>query len=63
MCLAQVFAMEWNVAMHFMVSHDFYEGVRALIIDKDNHPKWDPQEILRVPTAMVHSYFTKFSES
>jgi len=30
------------VAAHICQRHDFIEGVRALIIDKDNSPKWDP---------------------
>ncbi|SNS11129.1 enoyl-CoA hydratase [Sphingomonas laterariae] len=34
--------VEYGVAAHVCQRHDFIEGVRALIIDKDNQPKWDP---------------------
>ena len=38
--------MEYRMVSKVMSDHDFYEGVRALIIDKDNKPLWKP-EILK----------------
>ena len=40
MSLAETFRMELNVANHCARNPDFTEGVRALIIDKDNKPAW-----------------------
>jgi enoyl-CoA hydratase len=36
---------------------DFYEGVRAVIIDKDNAPKWNPPALDQVGAPDVERYF------
>ncbi len=41
--------------------HDFFEGVRALLIDKDQKPKWNPPAIERVTPAMVEAHFKPVS--
>jgi len=48
---------EWRMAMHVSAGHDFYEGVRALLIDKDNKPQWRPQTLAEVSDAMVAAHF------
>ena len=45
-----------------MQSHDFQEGVRAVIIDKDNAPSWDPATIEGVPDEMIDKYFAPLGE-
>jgi enoyl-CoA hydratase/carnithine racemase len=37
--------------------HDFFEGVRALLIDKDQKPKWNPPTIDGVTRQMVEAHF------
>ena len=37
--------------------HDFFEGVRALLIDKDQAPKWNPPTIEGVTREMVEAHF------
>jgi enoyl-CoA hydratase/carnithine racemase len=34
--------MDYRIVSRICLGHDFYEGVRAVIIDKDNHPRWSP---------------------
>jgi len=36
---------------------DFYEGIRAVIIDKDNRPRWRPSTLAEVTDEMVERYF------
>jgi Enoyl-CoA hydratase/isomerase len=37
--------------------HDFYEGVRAVIVDKDNRPGWRPATLPDVSEADVQRHF------
>ena len=37
--------------------HDLYEGVRAVIIDKDNAPRWQPTSLAAVTDAEVDAAF------
>jgi enoyl-CoA hydratase/carnithine racemase len=40
LALAEVFRMEYGVALQCAAGHDFAEGIRALLIDKDQSPQW-----------------------
>jgi hypothetical protein len=40
-----------------MAGKDFYEGIRALLVDKDNRPQWSPPELAAVTPALVESHF------
>eukprot|EP00457_Paulinella_chromatophora_P008995 gb/GEZN01009045.1/.p1 GENE.gb/GEZN01009045.1/~~gb/GEZN01009045.1/.p1 ORF type:complete len:373 (+),score=36.25 gb/GEZN01009045.1/:87-1205(+) len=57
MNLREVFKMEYRMSQHFMEKSDFYEGVRALLIDKDKQYHWNPPSLAQVSDGMVHSYF------
>ena len=37
--------MEYQLTCHLLQGHDFYEGVRAAIIDKDQSPRWKPARL------------------
>ena len=49
--------MEYRMVHRIVAGHDFYEGVRATIIDKDGAPKWQPAELSAVSDADVDAYF------
>uniref|UniRef100_A0A2N9EVB4 3-hydroxyisobutyryl-CoA hydrolase n=1 Tax=Fagus sylvatica TaxID=28930 RepID=A0A2N9EVB4_FAGSY len=44
--------------MQGKVSKDFFEGCRAILLDKDKNPKWEPSKLELVSDSMVDSYFS-----
>lgn len=58
----EVIKLEYRLMTHLMKSADFYEGVRAAIIDKDHQPKWTPAEIDAVKGTDIDPYFSPMSE-
>jgi enoyl-CoA hydratase len=50
-------AMEYRIASRVIVRPDFAEGVRAVIIDKDNAPKWDPATPQGVTEDLIDDIF------
>jgi enoyl-CoA hydratase len=49
--------MEFRLSQACMHGHDFFEGVRALLVDKDNAPRWRPATLAEVDAALVDSHF------
>lgn len=54
--------LEYRVSQHFVGSHDYREGIRAALIDKDHAPKWQPDFPESVSTADVDAYFAILPE-
>ena len=50
-------AMEYRIASRVLTRPDFAEGVRAVITDKTNDPKWDPATPAQVSDALIDSIF------
>jgi enoyl-CoA hydratase len=59
--MAECIATDYVLVAHFMQEPDFYEGVRALLIDKDKTPKWFPAALQDVTETMVDRYFNRTS--
>jgi enoyl-CoA hydratase len=55
--IADDFVTEYRVARRQVMTHDFSEGVRAVIVDKDNNPAWSPASLEGVGKAMVDAIF------
>jgi enoyl-CoA hydratase len=49
--------LEYRLVHRFMQAHDFMEGVRALIVDKDNRPRWQPARLEEVSADTIERYF------
>jgi enoyl-CoA hydratase/carnithine racemase len=58
MSLAEVFRMEFVVALHCAQRPDLAEGIRALLIDKDQKPHWQPPTLAQVTPEWIEGYFT-----
>jgi len=54
--------MEFRMVSRVMAGHDFFEGVRATIIDRDNEPSWRPETLPEVTDSDVDAYFARLGE-
>ncbi|AKK26352.1 enoyl-CoA hydratase/isomerase family protein [Mycobacterium sp. EPa45] len=55
--LEDVLVQEYRVSSASLKSHDFVEGIRAQIVDKDRNPKWNPPSLAAVTEQDVEQYF------
>lgn len=53
---------EFRVVSRILKGADFYEGVRSVLIDRDNRPTWSPPSLAEVSTAEVDAHFTTIPE-
>lgn len=59
--LGACLATEFRIVSRIATGHEFYEGVRAAIIDKDRAPRWRPSELAAVDASMVEAFFAPLS--
>ncbi len=57
MVFRDAMAQELNISMNFLNVQDFYEGVRAQVIDKDRNPKWSHDDVQSVTQGQVERVF------
>lgn len=55
--LAECLEREFAACQQILLRPDFYEGVRAAIIDKDRNPRWSPTSLTEVSAADIDSFF------
>jgi len=54
--------MEFRILNRMLAGHDFYEGIRAAIIEKGSKPEWRPASLGEVRTADVDAYFAPLGD-
>lgn len=55
--LEDVLHQEFRTSCAALRSHDLVEGIRALLIDKDKNPQWEPGSLAAVTTEDIEAYF------
>jgi enoyl-CoA hydratase len=60
---AEAMRLEYRIVSRIPRGHDFYEGVRAVVIDKDQKPSWRPQTLEELDPAAVAAYFAPLGGS
>jgi len=60
--MADCMRMEYRILRRILPGPDFYEGIRAAIIDKDGAPRWSPAKLEDVSSAEVERYFEPLGE-
>jgi enoyl-CoA hydratase/carnithine racemase len=53
---------EYALTCQFVEGHDFFEGIRAVVIDKDQKPEWRPSTLQAVSLNDVANYFTPLTQ-
>jgi len=54
--------LEFRCAVRCLYGHDFYEGVRAKMIEKDDAPRWQPARLEDVSDALIDSYLAPLED-
>lgn len=50
--------LEYRLSQACMAGHDFYEGVRAILVDKDKAPRWSPATLDAVDDALIDRHLS-----
>ncbi len=58
-CFADIMSLEFDLSQNFVQHPDFFEGIRAAVIDKDCSPQWSPKNLRDISKNDVETYFTK----
>jgi enoyl-CoA hydratase len=51
-----VTARDYCLAIRFCMGHEFYEGIRAAVVDKDRKPRWDPAAVENVDMGVIENW-------
>jgi len=62
MSVEAALGLEYRLTQHALAGHDFFEGIRAVLVDKDNAPRWCPDTLAAVSAPAVDAYFAPLGE-
>lgn len=54
--------MEFRIVSRMLIGHDFYEGIRAAVIDKDGAPHWSHRSVQDVADTEADAYFAPLGQ-
>lgn len=54
--------IEFRMVNRIFTAHDFFEGIRAVVVDKDQSPSWQPATLQDVSDDLVGEYFKPLPE-
>ena len=54
--------IEYRIVSHILKGNDFYEGVRSVLIDRDNAPNWRPGSLAELDEAAIAAHFDTVPE-
>ena len=57
MSMDECMKMEFRILNRMLSTHDLYEGIRAVLIEKGSLPHWQPSRLEDVDSAAVDAYF------
>ncbi|KAL6126213.1 hypothetical protein ACLB2K_074264 [Fragaria x ananassa] len=63
--VGECIVLEYRIICHVLrgeISKDFMEGCRAILLDKDKNPKWEPSRLELVTDQMVSHYFSRLDD-
>ncbi|MCP1336088.1 enoyl-CoA hydratase/isomerase family protein [Futiania mangrovi] len=60
--LETALTMELRMSVRCLDSHDFSEGIRSVVVDKDHAPKWNPPTVAEVEDAAIEAFFAPLGE-
>ncbi len=62
MSVEEALRMEYRILHRMLEGHDFFEGIRAAIIDKDHRPQWQPARIADLDPLSVEAHFASIGD-
>ena len=63
MSLEDELVMEYRMVQKCQSSGDFYEGVRAMLVDKDRNPQWQPNSLEKVNDIWINHFFESLGDN